>query len=276
MALVGLSEARAFPALTAFARSREAIAASSVRIETGTRFRTVGEDVANVTSAARLTAQTSTLRSALTNGARATSLLQVAREGLDRIRTLLETLETLTTTAGQTGLTPRQFATLDAQFQSAQAGIDAIATTTRYNGALLLDGTASGAGAPVFQLGYPAGSTVTVAIPDITSASLFPAPVAISDSASALAAASSVATALGAIDTAMAGIEASQVQIDTAEAVTRRAVFHITEAAESLIGTDIAADTATRARASLQQQTAAALIAQTIGLNSSLLSLVEG
>ncbi|MBX9726309.1 MAG: hypothetical protein K2X09_03495 [Rickettsiales bacterium] len=275
MGPVGLTLDRATPALAAFARTSDALQVSAIRLSSGERYQTVGDDVANVTSASRLQAQTSSLRSALVNGARATSLLQVAYDGLAQIRSILDSLNDLTTTANRTGLTSRDYATLDGQFQSLQLQIDAIATTTKYNGAALLDGTSNGSGAPVFQLGFPANSTVTVAIPNVTSASLFPTPVTLGDAAGASAATTTVTSASDAVNTAIAKIDGYQSQLDTADAATRRSIFGITNATNALIATDTSAETTSRARNLFQQQATATLIAQTLGLSSNLLRLVE-
>lgn len=275
MGPVGLTLDRATPALAAFARTSDALGVSAIRLSSGERYQTVGDDVANVTSASRLQAQTSSLRSALVNGARATSLLQVAYDGLAQIRSILDSLSELTTTANQTGLTTRDYATLDAQFQSLKLQIDTIATTTKYNGADLLDGTSNGSGAPVFQLGFPANSTVTVAIPNVTSASLFPTPVTLGNAAGASAATTTVTSASDAVNTAIAKIDGYQSQLDTADAATRRSIFGITNATNALIATDTNAETTRRARNLFQQQATATLIAQTLGLSSNLLRLVE-
>lgn len=275
MGPIGLALDRATPALAAFARTSDALGVSAIRLSSGERYQTVGDDVANVTSASRLQAQTSTLRSALVNGARATSLLQVAYDGLAQIRDILDSLSELTTTANQTGLTTRDYATLDAQFQSLKLQIDAIATTTKYNGAALLDGTSDGSGAPVFQLGFPANSTVSVAIPNVTSASLFPTPVTLGNAAGASAATTTVTSASDAVNTAIAKIDGYQSQLDSADAATRRSIFGITNATNALIATDTNAETTSRARNLLQQQATATLIAQTLGLSSNLLRLVE-
>jgi flagellin len=275
MGPIGLTEARASTPLAAYARTGGTIALSNVRLATGERYHTAGEDVANVSSATRLQAQTSTLRAALVNGAHATSLLQVAYAGLDQIRSILESLSSLTNTTNQTGLTPRDYATLDGQFQSLKAAIDGIATTTKYNGATLLDGSTSGNGAGSFQLGYPASSTVVVDIPNVTSASLFSAPVSLSNSSNAASATSHVTTAQDAVNTALAKVAAYQSQLDSAEAATKRSIYGITNATNSLIQTDSVAETASLTHNHFQQQTASMLIAQTLGLSTSLLNLVR-
>lgn len=275
MGPIGLGLNRATPALAAYARTGDALGLSAERLASGTRFQSTGEDVANVSSASRLQSQTSTLRSALVNGARATSLLQVAYDGLAQIRDILDSLSDLTSTVNRTGLTTRDYAALDAQFQRLKGGIDRIATTTQYNGAKLLDGTSNGSGAPVFQLGDPANSIVTVAIPSVTSASLFPTPVTLGNAAGASAAVAKVTSASDAIDTAIAKIDGYQSQLDVAEAATRRSIYGITNAANSLLATDSERETNSRTRTQFQQQTASVLIAQTLGLSSNLLRLVE-
>ena len=275
MAVLGLTNAPAVSAIAAYARTSEAIGASEIRLSAGTRIIQAGDDSASLSSATRLQTQNSTLRSALQNGAHAMSLLQVAYDGLTAIRDILDSLSALTTTANQSGLTSRQYITLNAAFQTQLAQIDSIATTTTYNGAKLLDGTTSGGGAPVYQLGSPASSTLSVAIANVTSASLFPAPVSLSNSANAATATTQVSTAQNSINTAIAQVEAYQARIDTAEAAARQNISGINNGISGLIGTDSVSETNNLTHNQLQQQTAAAIIAQAMGLNSSLLKLVH-
>ena len=274
MAILGLTDQNTVPALVGYQRTGESIAASEIRLTTGQRIAQGDEANASVAAATTLSTQNSTLRSALQNGANAASLLQVASNGLDQIKTILESLSALTATANQTGITTRQYTTLNGQFQSQLAAIDGIVASTTYNGATLLDGSADLSGAPVYQLGSEADSTLDTAIPNVTSASLFPTAVSLGNHAGATTATIQVGNAQDSIDTAMAKVEAYQSRLAEAEDAARASIAGVTNAFQDITGIDPMAEMQQRASQQLQQDRGAAVIAQAMNLNQSLLGLV--
>ncbi|MFZ4542156.1 MAG: flagellin [Rickettsiales bacterium] len=273
MAITGLTEAQTTPALTAYRRSSDSLATSAIRLGTNHRIIHTGDDSASVSAATNLQSQSSVLRSARVNGAKATSFLQVASNGLTQVRSILTSLSELVATANQTGLTDRQRTTLDAQFHSQLSQIDAVVAATTFNGQTILDGSASGGGAPQYQIGFPATSTIALTIPSVTSASLFAAPVALVTAP--VAATNSVTVAQATVDDAIAKIDAYQVRLDAADAATKRNIFGVDHATDSILNTDTPAENRSVDRNHFQQQTTAALLAQTFNFNSSLLNLVR-
>ncbi len=275
MAFAANFEARVAPSVTAYSRTSEQLGDSRIRIFSGNRIVRNGDDAASLSEATNLQSQVSTLRSALVGGARATSFLQVAADGLANIRTLLETLDGLVAQATRTGNTRLSYATLDAQFQSGLRAIDAVVAATTFNGASILDGSASGAGAPTAQIGEDTSETITLSIANVSSASLFPASPNLSSAAAASTATSSVTTAQDVVDTAIATIDALQARIDSANASVKQDIFGVTQGIDTRLATDIDAETRSLNRTSLQQQTAALLLAQALGVNSGLLGLLS-
>lgn len=275
MAINGPTSAPIESLAAVYANNSALIAASNVRLTTGQRILRNGDDPASIAAATPLKTQTSTLRSGLTNGAHATTLLQVAYDGLSQIRDVLTRLSDYTSTANQAGVTTRQYITLDAQFQSQLATIDTIVASTTYNGANLLDGTASGAGAPIYQLGSTNGSTLTADIPNVTQANLFPLPVSLSNAANANAATTPVSNAQQSIDVAIAKVDAYLARIAAAEDATKHELSGVRNGVSSLLDTDVPSETNQLTRNTLRQDTAAALFAQTFNLSSDLLKLVH-
>ncbi len=275
MALATSLETRVSPSMGAYARNSAALSDIRVRLTTGNRIVRLGDDVASLTTANGLQSQTSTLRSALVSGAKATSFLQVASGGLSQIRDVLATMSDLTAEANASGRTSRQFATLDGQFQSQLAAIDAIVAATSFGGASILDGSADGASAPAAVVGELAADTVALAIPDVSTTALFGGPVAIGNTIEATAATTSVSTAQQTVDDAIAKIDAYQVRLDTANQVASQSISGLALGLDQLIGTDDAAETRNETVLTLRQDTAAALLAQTLGANGGLLGLLQ-
>lgn len=267
--------ARATPTITNYARTSSELGDIRVRLATGNRVLRIGDDVASITTAAGLQAQGSTLRSALVNGAKTSSFLQVAYNGLDQIKTVLTRLSDLTTTANDTGRTSRQLTTLDAQFQSGLAEIDSIVDATTYDGASILDGSLSGTGAAVIPTGNISGDAVTVDIPDVSSAALFTSSTSLGTNAAASAATTQVSDAQQTLEVAIAKVEAYQLQLATAGEVVNSTLGGLKLGLDDLLGTDTTAESQREQLLTIRQDTTTALLAQTLQLNSNLLNLLR-
>ena len=198
-------------------------------------------------------------------------LLQIADNGLSQIRTILDSLVDLTKTANGTGLTITQYKLLDGQFQQQKNLIDSIVSHSTYNGANLLDGTLTATGTANFQI----SGTLPIAIPSVTSASLFGTPTSLGSPAHATAATITVGNAKDSVNNAIAIVAAYQVRLDAAENATRSSIQGIRNATNDLLHTDTASESQTLAADRIKQHTAAAIFAQALGVNANLLSLIH-
>ena len=275
MTLASTNEIRLSPSLSSYARNTDVLSDISIRLTTGNRIVRGGDDAANLSTAVGFQTQTSTLRSALTNGTRAGSLLQVASDGLSQIRSVLDSLTSLTSTANASGATPRQLSTLDAQFQSQLTQIDTIVSATTFEGNPLLDGSISGSGAPAVLVDEVGNNPVSLSIPDLRTSALFSSTPSIGDSASAATATSSVSDATQTVEEAIALVEAYQKRLDIANDAAMRRIYGLNLAQNDLTATDVPKEEQIRDFIRLQQQTAASIMAQTLGLNSGLLDLLN-
>ena len=275
MAVTGPTGIPLAPVLSAYQRTSVSLSASETRLSSGLRLLHTGDDTASAMAATSLQSENSTLRSSLQNGAHATTLLQIANQGLSEIRTILSGMRDLADTANTDGLTHTQYALLDGQFQQLKAGIDRIVSGSNYNGANLLDGTYTGSGAADFQLGSVSGSTLAITIPSMASSSLFTASVSLGTAASAATATVHVSSAQQMVNEAIAKVAAYQERLDEAEAVTRVAISDITKSTDRLLATDNDAESAQLHSTALKQHTASVLFAQALGVDSRLLSLIH-
>lgn len=266
--------ARATPSIKNYIRTSDQLGDIRMRLETGKRVVRIGDDSASITAAASLQAQGSTLRSALVNGAKTTSFLQIAYNGLDQIKAVLETLSNLTATANEAGRTGRQRATLDTQFQSGLTQIDSIVATTTYGGSSILDGSISGTGAAVIPTGNLSGDAVTVDIPDVSSGSLFPATPSLATAGTASTATTQVSDAEEALADAIGKVEAYQLQLLTAGSAVDSTLGGLNLSLEDLLGINRDEVGRTNEALLLRQDTTATLAAQTLRFNSGLLDLL--
>lgn len=123
-----------------------ALAASSVsRLSSGNRIVLASDDAAALSIGTSLLTQVSALRTAQTNAAQGTSLLQVADGALAQIQNILQQQKSLALQAGSGSLTDTDRGFLNQQFQALSAQIDVLTSSTTFNGVKLVDGSLSGA-----------------------------------------------------------------------------------------------------------------------------------
>lgn len=117
-------------------------AASSVaRLSSGNRIVQASDDVAALSTGTSLQTQVNALKTALTNAAQGTSLLQVADGGLAQIQSILQQQQSLALQAGSGSLTNVDRGFLNQQFQALTAQIDTLTSTTTFNSVNLIDGS---------------------------------------------------------------------------------------------------------------------------------------
>lgn len=276
MASVVSSGARFSPSVREYTRGADALADSRYRISSGERIVRTGDDSTSVSLASRLQGQTTNLRGSLQGGARATSFLQVAYDGLQQVKTILESLSDLTAEANSTGQTKLSYATLDAQFQSQKATIDTVVAATKFNGASILDGSASGGGSFVAYVGESSGGTMSLPIPSVTSASLLLTPTNLSNAANSTTATTTVSNAQQTVADAIAKVDAYLVRLETASQAVTQNIQGINEGFNALTKADVPAETASANVRSLHQDIAATVLAQaSLRFNGDLLNLVR-
>jgi flagellin len=119
-------------------------ASSSVaRLSSGNRIVKASDDVAALSTGTSLKTQVLALKTALTNAAQGTSLLQVADGALSQITEILQRQKAISLQAGSGSLTDTDRGYLDQEFQALTAEIDRLTGSTNFNGVKLLNGALS-------------------------------------------------------------------------------------------------------------------------------------
>lgn len=134
------------------------------------------DDVASISTATRLQSDESGLKQISVQLAEASSLTQVAADGLENIEGSLGTLQSLASKATDPALDDAARAALSAQFQEAAKAIDDAVSNTSFNGKPLLDGALSGDASLSLEetLTGSKGNTddITLSIDDVSSTTL--------------------------------------------------------------------------------------------------------
>ncbi len=138
------------------------------KLASGSRIVKASDDAAGLAIGTRLLADVTVMRQSSVNAAQGASVLQVADGGLGRISDVLNRMKALAaqSLSGVPSNTERGF--IDAEFQQLRQEITAIAQTTRFNGASLIDGT--GQSPQNFFVGSEAGDNISVSYSSLAAA----------------------------------------------------------------------------------------------------------
>lgn len=114
---------------------------SIAKISSGQRVFNAKEDAAALSIGSGLEVDTASLRAASINASSGISLMQIADGALSQITTILERMNTLTVQSQSGQITNVERAYLDEEFQALKDEANRIATTTEFNGVVLLGGS---------------------------------------------------------------------------------------------------------------------------------------
>jgi|GEM_PF-3302076 len=268
------SYATTSPAPLAITRLQRDIQETTYRIASGNRLYDAGDDAASLATSITLQSQVTSLRQALLNSAQANSLLQVAYGALGSINDLLEQMKSLATQSSAGGLTDNNRAFLDTQFQSSAREIDRIATTTRFNGIALLDG--SGSGTLDFVIGENSASTLQVIINGADTARLFNNTTpTLATQVDAIAAQDTVDDAIEILQDILTDVASNRSALGYNDDVVSATMGQVDSARGALLAADIPKESARKATLLVQQQVAVSVNAQTSVLSNNLLDLLR-
>ncbi len=145
------------------------IADHQLRLSTGKRINSPGEDPAGYMLARGLEARGRGLKVALDNVSNAQNILDVAEGGYSNIMDILQTAKEKATQAADGSLSDTQRQAIHDQVDALIQEVDEIVSATTFNDNSLIDGTFS---SKDFQTGEAASETLTVTLQDADSAAL--------------------------------------------------------------------------------------------------------
>ena len=169
MAIVINSNISSLNAQRALGESQKMQQQAMERLSSGQRINSAADDAAGLAISNNFTSQIKGLTQAVRNANDAVSLAQTAEGGLDETTDILQRMRELAVQASSSTLTTSDRTSIQAEITALTAEIDRIASTTQYNSANVLDGSAK---ALSFQVGDKAGQTVSLSIDDASSTGL--------------------------------------------------------------------------------------------------------
>ncbi len=240
---------------------------------------TSANDVASLSVASKLQAETAGFRQISGNLAQGSTLAEVADGGAQQIQSILSQLQDLAAQAASPTQNPANRGQIDQQFQSLVAQIDSIVGTTTFSGKKLLDGSVSGDDAlsleSLFSISSQSDGAQDLSIGDLSSSSLLGQGLSLLTADQANTAVDAIGQALENITGVRAGIGSFQQTVDYASATIDSAVANHEAARSQLQDSDIAQASTEYAMGDVQRNAGIALQAQGNRLSPSMLLLVS-
>ena len=238
------------------------LAQTQLRLATGFRINSVGDDPAGYTLAKSLEGRVRGLEVASNNVADASNVLGIAEGGLTNINEILLTMKEKVTQAANDTLGTDERNAIETELDQLIAEIDDIVSQTTYNGTALIDGTYTG---KIFMVGEDPADTFSFSISqDHDAASLGVADSDIDVSTAALATASlaSINTAIDTVTTTLQSVGSTINRFSIKESTLSNQVSN-TEASRSRIwDADLAREQLNATKLQILQQSASIMLSQ--------------
>ncbi|MEI6029510.1 MAG: flagellin [Betaproteobacteria bacterium] len=254
--------------------TESALAVTTARLASGLRINSARDDPAGLAISERLLAQIRGTDVAARNANDAISRAQVGESASSSVAGVLQRMNELAVQASNGSLTSADRDLLEVEFDQLQAEVTDLVSTTKYNGATLLNNADSAA----FQVGPDPGQTVTISNTDLAGLATTVSGLSLADGTGALATAANaaLATALTTATTAQAAWGATQSRFDSVASNLQSSSILLTAARGRIVDADFATEAANRSRLLLLQDAATAMLAQANARPQSVLSLLLG
>ena len=148
----------------ALAQNQRTMSKSLKRLSSGLRINSAADDPAGLAISSKLTSQILGLDQAARNANDAISMVQTADGAMTEIDTMLQRMRELTVQAATGTNTSAELTILNTEFESLEAEIQSISTSTQWNGTNILDGSI---GQINFHVGANANQTVSITFADL-------------------------------------------------------------------------------------------------------------
>jgi len=255
------------------------------RLSSGQRINSAADDAAGLSIAARMTAQITGIRAAIKNANDGISLMDTAEGAMAEVTNMLQRMRELALQSANDTNSANDRAASQSEIDALSVEIDRVASTTTFNGLMILDGVAGAGDGFSLQVGSSTeeGATITVKIGSLAAEDL------ISDAGEGVSGGNvdvdSNANASTAVDNIDDAIEYVSQQRSALGAIRNRLDHTIsnltsistnTAAARSrIMDTDYAEETSEMTKNQILNQASTAMLAQANKISQSVLSLLQ-
>ncbi len=252
----------------------DSMAKSLEKLSSGFRINRAADDASGLSVSERLRSQIGGLKMSVRNAQDGISVVQTAEGALTETHSILQRMRDLAVQASNEGAmdaTARDAAELEVTQLATE--LTRIATTTRYSGTKLLDGTFLG----TFQIGANAGESLIVTqAQTYDSTSLGVATLDFTATGGASAALVSIDAAISTVSSGRAKLGAVQNRFEHTIANLNVAMENLAASESRIRDTDMAVEMVQFTRAQILSQAGTAMLAQANSAPQSVLSLLRG
>ena len=235
------------------------MAKSLEKLSSGFRINRAADDAAGLAISEGLRAQVGGLKVAVRNAQDGVSVVQTAEGALTETHAILQRMRDLAVQASNDGSQDTNAkADADSEYQALALEIDDIANKTKFGGTKLLDGTFT----KNFQVGANSGDTLSVAINDMTAATITGGVGDLTTAANATTALTNVDTAIQTVSTERAGLGANQNRLEHKINNLNVAVENLSASESRIRDTDMAQEMVAFTRSQILSQAGTAMLAQ--------------
>jgi len=248
---------------------------SLARLSSGLRINSAKDDAAGLAISDKMTAQIRGLNQAVRNANDGISMAQTAEGALQESTNLLQRMRELAVQSANGTYGTSNRTSMNDEFQQLASEITRIATSSKFNGTVLLSG---GLGSQTFQVGPDAGQTITMsaaATGNKTISGLGLSGAGVDTVAHASSAIALIDTALTTIDTARGKLGAIQSRLESTVNNLMNMSENVSAARSRIMDADFATETANLTRAQILQQAGVAMLSQANAIPQAALALLK-
>jgi len=266
----------ALNALNALRDVNSKLALHQLRLATGRRINSAGDDPAGMTFAKKLDSRARGLSVARDNIGDVQNLLSVAEGGINNISEILITMKEKVLQAANDTLGTSERTAVESQLDDLAAEIDQIVTSTTWGGVVLLSGTYTGR---QYQVGEQATDTLSFGITQdhrAAALSVADANLDVTTTAAASTSLSNINAAVDTMNTSLQAIGSISSRMQVKEANISVSITNVVASYSRIFNADMAMEQLEATKYLVLQQTATAMMAQANLAPQSILSLIKG
>ena len=255
--------------------SQSNLAKSMQRLSSGLRINSAKDDAAGLAISDRMTAQIRGLNQAARNANDGISMAQTAEGALQETTNLLQRMRELAVQGANDTNNATDRGSIKGEIDQLVKELDRIATSTKFNGTALIDGSLTGGA--TFQVGANSGAdqVISFAISGATSTDLGVSALAVDASGSAQTSIEAIDGALAKVDEIRGGLGAVQNRLESTIANLNNSAENISAARSRIMDADIAQETSAMTKSNILQQAGVAILAQANQAPQLALSLLQ-
>ncbi|GAB4380786.1 MAG: hypothetical protein Kow0042_31120 [Calditrichia bacterium] len=260
----------ALNALNALNSINSKIGTHQLRLSSGKRINSAGDDPAGYTISQKLKARSRSLSQALNNVGEAKNVLAVAEGGLQNLNDVLVNIKEKMIQAGNGSYGSTELSAVLTQINDLLDEVDDIIAETKFNGTQLLDGNFTG---KVFQTGADSGDSITINLSSSLDSASFGLNSLTTSNLASLAALSSIDTYISTVSSELQTVGSLIQRMDFKESTLQVAITNTDAAASRIMDADIAQEQLELTKLQILQQTATVQLAQANAAPGNILSL---